>query len=1006
MGMRLFGKSIWRKSGLVLCAVLTSAGLASAQATSTISGRVLDQGDAVLPGVTVTVTNQNTGVARTTVSNAEGVYFLPGLEPGVYTVQTELTGFQTSMRQDVNLGVNATISIDFTLALAGLNEAVTVTGATPLIEVTQSKVASSIEATELQSLPLSTRNVSGMLALLPGAVQIEPTHRSKTNVGTVSYGGSSGTNVIPSVDGADNRDNQFGGPLLAYSTEAIEQFQLATSQFNAADGRTGGAALTMVTKSGTNVLRGSAFGFGRSDNMTAKDFFTAEANRSKTPYSRQQFGGSAGGPILRNRAFFFGAVERIREDSELAVPANLFNEKQLLVNAQASGLIPQGFVNPNNPTSVAQPSRVLLTTAKVNVQLTNQHAAMLRFAGHEDYKGAATFITQNDNREPENTDLSMWSMVGQHNWVIGNSALNQITAQVNSLKRLSDTVSVITGEHFMRDYPNVPLFPLRLAFPGVHTGAGGQAGSITDTQLMQVKDEVSLQTGTHALKFGVNYNYLKNIGLLNGNALYGILTFFDDPSVILNNPGRYPQGFQTPGIVQQWEQANPDLADSLLDAHQIATWFQDDWRVTPQLTLNLGVRYDVDVNFYHQSETQNNATRLVLEALGSPYARQPKTPFGSVSPRFGVAYDLTGDGRHVLRGGAGIYYDQFNINGGNVSDIFSQNKRPLNVLATLTNTAIGVGQLSDFRFGIDPLPAPPGRSNTLPLGARGEWLDPDITNPRSYQGHIGYAHQLSDSTSVSVDYTHMEGRNELRTLNINPIVNGRRVLADDFQRVFGNPNYLSDVRILSSINKSRYDALTFKAQRRLARVTLQAHYTLAGAFAYGGSSGARGAAPPPMDSFEPFAEDEWGPTLYDERHRVVVMGVFELPYGLQVSPVFQAASARPYNLLAGSDLNRDGNNSANGGDRWVDPATGQQVSINAGRGDNTVVFDMRTTKFFNLGGEKRIGLFAEFFNLFNTANFGERFQGNGRSAAFRQPNNYIAGIGYPRQAQIGARFLF
>ncbi len=992
----------WRSWSLVALVLMLTTELAFGQASSTFNGRVLDQGDAVLPGVTVTVTNQNTGVVRTTVSNEEGSYFLPGLEPGVYRIATELPGFQSSVRENVTVGVNVTLTVDFKLSLAGVAEAVTVTGAAPLIEVTQSKVASTIEATELQNLPMVTRNVSGMLALLPGAVQIEPVHRSKTNVGSVSYGGSAGTNVIPSVDGADNRDNQFGGPLLAYSTEAIEQFQLATSQFNAADGRTGGAALTMVTKSGTNALHGSGFVFGRSDKMMAKDFFTAEAGRDKTPYSRQQFGGAVGGPIIRNRAFFFGAIERIRENSELAVPTGLFNEKQLLVNAQAQGLIPQGFVNPNNPTSVAQPSRVLLTTAKANVQLNNAHALMMRYAGHEDFKGAATFATSNDNREPENTDISMWSVVGQHNWVLGNSGLNQLTAQMNSLTRLSDTVSQITGEHFMRDYPTVPLFPLRLAFPGVNTGAGGQAGSITDTQMVQLKDEVSVQTGTHAVKFGVNYNYLKDIGLLNGNALYGILTFFDDPSVILSNRTLYPQGFQTPGIVQQWERANPDLADSLLDAHQVATWFQDDWRMTPRLTLNLGLRYDIDVNFYHQSQNQNNATRLVLEQLGSPYARRPETPYGSLSPRFGVAYDLSGDGRRVLRGGGGIYYDQFNINGGNVSDIFSQNKRPLNVLKTLTNTARGVGDLATFRFGIDPLPEGPPRSDSLQLGSRGEWLDPDLTNPRTYQAHVGYAHQLSDSTSVSVDYTHVEGRHELRTLNINPIVNGRRVLADDFQRVFGNPNYLSEVRILSSINESEYNALTFKVQRRMPRVTLQAHYTLAGAYAYGGSIAARGAAPLPQDAFEPFADDEWGPTGTDERHRIVAMGVFELPYGIQLSPVFQAATARPYNLTAGTDLNRDGANT----DRWVDPATGEQVSINAGRGDNTVVFDMRTTKFFELGGDRRLGLFGEFFNLFNTANFGERFQGNGRSSVFRQPNNFVAGIGYPRQAQIGVRFLF
>jgi hypothetical protein len=130
--------------------------------------------------------------------------------------------------------------------------------------------------------------------------------------------------------------------------------------------------------------------------------------------------------------------------------------------------------------------------------------------------------------------------------------------------------------------------------------------------------------------------------------------------------------------------------------------------------------------------------------------------------------------------------------------------------------------------------------------------------------------------------------------------------------------------------------------------------------------------------------------------------VFEVGYGIQLSPVFQAATARPYNLTAGTDLNRDGNNN----DRWVDPSTGRQVSLNAGRGDNTVVLDLRTTKFFDLGGERKVGLFAEFFNLLNTANFGAAYTGNGRSSSFRQPNAFVPGIGYPRQAQLGVRFLF
>ena len=986
----------------VACLVLLTSGNLFAQSTSTFNGRVLDQGDAVLPGVTVTVTNQATGVARTTVSNAEGLYFLPGLDPGVYDIATDLTGFAPATRTGVTLGVNATITLDFKMGLAGVNEAVTVTGAAPLIEVTQSKVASSIEATEIQNLPMITRTVSGMLALLPGAAAMAPVHRSKENVGSVSFGGASGTNVIPTVDGADNRDNRYGGALLTFTTESLEQFQLATSQFTAADSRTGGAALTMVTKSGTNQLRGSAFLFARDDALTAKDYFSKVGNQEEIPFNRQQWGGSIGGPILQNRIFFFGAYEDIAEDNSIPVPDSLFNQQELLVNATNAGLIPPGLVNPNHPHAGPIPMSLRLFTLKGNAQLNNDHALMVRYAGQHDDRDAVTFVPANDLREPENSSIRMWSAVGQHNWVLGNSGLNQITGQVNHLYRLSDIVSSITGEHYRRDFPNVPLFPARLSFPSVHTGAGGAGGSLTDTYVIQLKDDVSLLKGNHGLKFGANYNNLPRLGLKNANEHFPTLFFFDDPSVILSNSnGRYPQGFQTPGIVRQWQQANTVLSDDVNNgAQQFATWFQDDWRATSKLTLNLGVRYDIDFNFYDQRDYRNNATRQVLEAIGSPYGDVPTTPTKNISPRVGFAYDLSGDGRRVLRGGYGLYFDQFNTGG--AGDAASQNQRPMNVLATRTNTAIGVGELATFRFGIDPLPATPTESDTLPRGSAGEWLAYDIGDPYNHQGHIGYAHELAANTTLAVDYTHTEGRNEFRRINLNPVVNGTRVLAPRFREVFGIPNVLNNINILAGGNKSRYDALTFKFQRRLPRATIQAHYTLAGAYAYGGSTGNRSGAAVAQDQFDQFADGEWGPVGNDERHRFVVMGVFEVPYGIQLSPVFQAASARPYTLTAGSDLNGDGNNN----DRYIDPATGQQVAVNSARGDSTYVLDLRTTKFFGLGAERRIGVFAEFFNLLNTVNFGNAYTGNGRSATFQQPTGFVPGIGYPRQIQLGARFLF
>jgi hypothetical protein len=355
----------------------------------------------------------------------------------------------------------------------------------------------------------------------------------------------------------------------------------------------------------------------------------------------------------------------------------------------------------------------------------------------------------------------------------------------------------------------------------------------------------------------------------------------------------------------------------------------------------------------------------------------------------------------VLRGGYGLYFDQYNTSAA-AGDYESQNRRPLNSLATLTNTAIGVGQLATYRFGIDPLPPQPTEGNKLSINSTGQWLSPNYSDPRSHEFHVGYAHTLAANTVVSADFTHSVGHNGVRNLNLNPIINGTRLLVPALVAAGYPANQFGNVTILNSINRSRYDALTFQFQRRFPRATFQAHYTLAGAYAYGGSPGNRSGAAAPMVYNQPFGPGEWGPTGNDERHRVVATGVFDLPWGIQASPVMQAASARPYSLTAGTDLNADGNNN----DRYIDPATGQQVSLNSARGDTTIVFDLRTTKYLSFGGEKKLGIFVETFNLFNRSNFGSSFSGNARSSTFRQPTGFIPGIGYPRQAQLGLRFLF
>jgi carboxypeptidase family protein len=1009
---------------IITFCMVAIASVAYAQATSTFNGRVLDQGDAVLPGVTITATNVETGVSRTTVTNAEGSYFMPGLDPGTYEVKTDLSGFAPSARQNVRLGLNATLTIDFKLALAGLNETLTVTGEAPLIEATQSKLATTIQTEEIQNLPMITRTISGMLELLPGATPITELHRTKQNVGTVSFGGSSGGNVIPTVDGADNRDNHYSGPLMSFTTESLEQFQLSSSQFTAADGRTSGAAISLITKAGTNAFHGSGFVYERDRKLTSKDFFLRDSEKTqgikleKSPFSRQQFGGSIGGPIIKNKMFFFGAVEQQLEDKGQFVSDAIYNQLEALVGQMRLGRIPTGYVYDKHPRIGDTPGGLRMYSGKVNAQLNNAQSIMFRYAGQDEGRDAVTWTTNNDNGQPDNFTINAFSAVAQHSYVLGNAGLNQITGQVNQMDYLADVVDATTGKHFTRDFPTIDILSPRLSFPLVNTGAGGDAGTQSLRRVYQVRDDVSLLKGTHAMKFGVNFNYLWHLGILNGNEMFATISFFDDPLTIINNTnGRYPQGFQTPGIVRQWQQANGGpvggqgyWADTISNAQQLGTWFQDDWRASDKLTLNLGLRYDTDFNLMYEKGFQLNATRQILEAIGDPNGGYPKTPRNNASPRVGFAYDLSGDGRRVLRGGFGVYFDQYNT-AASAGDITSQSKRPLNSLATMVNTAIGVGALANYRFGLDPLPAQPTEGNKLPANATGQWISPDNKSGRTYQTHVGYAHTLAANTTVSVDFTLSEGRNELRIININPILNGTRRLAPALVAHGLPANSLGNVNILSAINKSRYDGLTFLFQRRFPRATMQAHYTYAHAYAYGGSTGNRSGAPAPMVWDQPFGPGEWGPNGPDERHRAVITGVFELKYGIQFSPVLQLASARPFNLTVGTDVNADGNNN----DRWIDPS-GHQVSLNAGRGDPTYVFDMRSTKWFTLSGDRRVGAFVEAFNIFNTTNLGAQYQGNARSypaGTLRSPEDfnlpdgrYIPGIGYPRQVQLGARFQF
>lgn len=1052
------------KIHLTILLLIFTSGTAFAQSTGTINGRIVDPAGAVVPDARVTATNAGTGVARTTTSNADGLYNFAALEPAVYDIKVDKMGFAPSIRQGATLITGSTLTLDFTLVVATTTQQVEVTGETALVETTTSEVSGSLQTSEVQALPMLNRNYVGLVTLVPG---VRPTLNVNSNKlafgGAISVGGSSGRNVELEVDGVATRDDVDGGTMFNVSIEGIQEFKVLAHEFGAQYGRTDGGVVLMTTKSGTNQLHGTAFAYGRSDSMTAIDYFTKQSGFPNPPYDREQFGGSIGGPIRKDKLFFFGAIERIQQDNVKPYPASAYNNAVLLKQSlQALGSPGTGpFPTPACALCVtignaivpvqASPQTVgdLMYTVKADYQINARHSLFVR-AAQEHINDFNDLIvagnignTPHPDANPTGSNVfdvdGGYSIVGSETWIIGNNSVNTFAVQGNHLLT-SQTCHCGTAG---------PIWASQnMQFPSISVGWPALS---TDQQFyqdtVQFKDGFARQVGRHALRVGGDFSFFPLLGLMLATQ-HGQTTFFDDPSTIVAsqkawaaNPkgcttatcGREPEGFLTPGAVSQIAVSDvmlggPPANTNTLGAKQLGLYVGDDFKVKPRLTLNLGLRYDLDINFYNQTQYANNRTYLVLKAIGSPYGKLPQTPTKDISPRVGFAWDFTGDGKNVLRASFGVFFDQVvaaGVNGQN-----GQEKPTLaNQASNYVNSNVGVGQLATYVYGVSALPAGllPGSTQFIPgASTGGSWLAPNLNDPYNEQSHVGYTRQLSASTVLSADFTHILGLREFRNYQINPIEGawdpnaasyntcgapaGFRRLQCAFQAL-GEPKILGGITLATSTNRSQYNDLTIHFEQRARRVTFQATYTLSSAYAFGGGiagqTGGGGNAVVPVNPNEPFGPGEWGPALTDERHRVVLSGVFSLPWGLQVSPVFQIASAPPYNLTAGKDLTGAGQA---GIDRAINPATGQEYSINAARGTATWDLDARVTKFFNLWSEtRRIGFFAEFYNITNKANFGNNYNGIATSPTYQQPFGYFNnGLTFPtsRQVQLGARFIF
>lgn len=1030
----------WLFSACLSTLLVASSGLSisvfgQTSNTGTVTGVVSDEKGGLVPGASVKVVNVGTNAERTATTSSDGVYEITNLVPGNYRLEIEAQGFSKHVQEPVVVNVLQRTTVSPTLKVGGIGETVTVTGQSEaLVETTKTEVGGVIDQRRLENLPVNGRSFASLAILIPGATLQPSFDPTKARVGTFSVGGSTGRNLNITIDGGDNKDNAVGGILQNFSMEGIQEFALSTQRFSAANGRSGGALLSVVSKSGSNDFHGSIFGFFRDDALNSNatkmladvnpELFENPDDAVKPPFSRQQFGGSFGGPIKKDKAFFFGTVERTRERGNSIVPTS---DRERIAFLEPFGYEAVQFL--------PQPFNDWQYTIKGDFNLSPNHTLVARFAGQNNdaLNDQAGFLIVHTDLSGGNESLNtLYNFLTSLTSTIGSSKVNQFTYQFQTFdNRINATTDL-----------DLLFFP-----DGLAIGRNGNVPQQTLQKKHQFRDDFSWNRGNHSFKFGGDFTYVPTLGGLfafNSAPEYDFLFTADE---IALNPNQFPQGFRTTqilpgpitcpamvgtatctaaqlnglGVVGAVILSGGDPSFNLREgAKQFAFYAQDDWKITPRFTLNLGLRYDVDYGFVDNAHAAENRTFQALQIIGSPFARKVvEDDTNNISPRIGFAWDFMGNSRSVLRGGYGIYYDQSFLN----VPLFAVQQANPEIYATFFNEGANLSIDS-------PPPDIPRPLNSLLSQTRGRMLDPDFESPYTQQWNIGFAQEIGKDMALEFDYVHILGLHEFTGLDINPRIgplinaqrssgNPGRILTPLFQahaaeleEVFGVPDPLGRITVAQSDGRSRYDAFTVAFKKRYAdKYQLNAHYTLAKSQAWFGATADFGLQP--QNLFEKFNPVNFGPTNEDERHRFVISGIFDLPWDFQVAPIYQLASARPYSLFPACvcDINRDG---VNNDRESVNPGIDDQnkLPINSERGDNFSQLNVRVSKFFRWGENYKLGLFFEAFNVFNTGNFGNQFQNVTGTPDFGRPVNFFGATGFseplgiPFQAQLGVRFSF
>lgn len=960
--MRICTKQRLPKGRVILllsCLLLTAAVAGAQNPGGTIEGIVRDASGGRVPSARVAVRQLQAQTTRKITTDTRGEFRLDNLPPGPYRVTVEAPEFAEASA-DVAVEVSTVHDVTVTLQPAAVRQAVNVHGTASSItsqplDTTSAVHGGVVTAHDLETIPLAARSFANISYLVPGTEPVEPSDPTKARITAVSFGGSSGLNDQLSVDGGDNSDDYIGGFLQNFSPDDIQEFAVRTSQEDADTGRMTSGSVVITTKRGGNDYHGDLAFYDRAAALNARFPIENPPPDPKQPFARQNYIGTLGGPIKKDKLWFFSSIEAVHETASIAYSPNSLTQLNALAGLAAEGLIP-GVSSITVPNSVPIPFRDYLGSERLDWSQSQRSQWFAR--------GSIDNYTTNNNFVQQATLPSTGATWGSkyENGVIG----NQYTFSPTWLGTFTfDASALHMTETRNSDLGFALAFPISSTFQtisGFETFGDNQFVTpitafpvLRNQEKYQFRYDVSHAAGGNAPRFGVDFIHEPVLsGALSGTA-ETLTTFPLDPTYYLANPAQFSADLvcgptATPGATcTNTPAGNGSFSQNI---QRLGLYVENSWRETPHLTINYGLRYDTTFGLFTASGRSqlDDPAYTTLRALDIPLI--PGAPHDyrlAFAPRIGVAYGLNGGFKTVLRAGFGMFYNDLAQNGW-VTALQAVNEPP--------GVCVSLG---------DPGCLPGGAN-----GGNGAIIDPGYKTPYAIHSTGSIEHAFSPNWTLTADYTHEQGVHSFARYSYTAGYTLFSPLfpATDLTDQMNNVPNITDFR---ADNRSRYDGLSIHLQGNVRnRANLIVNYTLSKAKTWGCVLGELfDYVDGVCDPLHAFGSGDFGPSGEDVTDRFVVAGIFHVPAGFEISLLGQAETGRPITLTTPVDVNGFGDPLD---DRAV--INGVQTSLDEFRGTPYIQFDMRVMRPVRINERWSVTPFIEFFNLFNRNNPGANYVTN------------------------------